>query len=90
MNVNKHVLPISELNISVKIRNKAYPKQLLTIGDHVRKRRLDLKLFQRELAEMVGVQEVDVCKWENNKVMIPESCQEKIIAFLGYNPAEKV
>ena len=87
---DKHVLPISELNISVKIRNKAYPKQLSTIGDHIRKRRLDLKLFQRELAEMVGVHDVDVCKWENNKVMIPESCQEKIIAFLGYNPAEKV
>ena len=88
--MNKHVLPISELNISVKIRNKAYPKQLVTIGDHIRKRRLDLKLFQRELAEMVGTHSTEISAWENNKVIIPKRCQEKIIAFLGYDPTDKV
>jgi len=62
-----------------------YPKTLRTIGDHIRKRRLDLKLFQKDVACILGVDTTSVCNWENNRGpainMIP-----KIIQFLEYNP----
>ena len=64
---------------------EAYPKILRTIGDHIRKKRLDLKLFQRDVACILGVDTTSICNWENNRGpainMIP-----KIVQFLGYDP----
>ena len=37
---------------------------LLTLGDHVRKRRLHVRLFQREVAELLGVSKEAVRGWE--------------------------
>jgi hypothetical protein len=34
-----------------------YTRELKTLGDHLRKKRLDLKLLQREAAERLGVNE---------------------------------
>jgi len=68
--------------------SEAYPKNLQTIGDHCRKKRLDLKLFQNEVAHILGVDTMTICNWENNRGpainMIP-----KIIQFLGYDPINK-
>ena len=67
------------------MRGPAYPKSLTTIGEHIRKRRLDLGLLQREAAKRIGVTESTVYNWE--KVMEPEvRFLPKIIEFLGYNP----
>ena len=46
----------------------AYPQVLLTIGDHLRKRRLDLGLLQRKLA--AGVNESTVTNWELNRTAL--------------------
>ena len=66
--------------------SRAYPKSLKTIGDHIRKRRLDLSLLQREVAEIIGVDETSVHNWEINKALPMLRCLPAIIAFLGYNP----
>lgn len=63
-----------------------YPKTLKTLGDHLRKKRLDLKLLQEEVAQKLGVDKDSLCNWENNRnspslYFIPE-----IIKFLGYIP----
>jgi transcriptional regulator with XRE-family HTH domain len=51
-----------------KPRNSPYPNVILTIGDRLRARRLDLGLYQRDVAAIVGVTEDSVCYWENNRV----------------------
>ena len=45
----------------------AYAPELKTLGDHVRARRLDLGLFQKDVAELVGVSTDTVTNWEKNR-----------------------
>jgi len=54
-------LPFCHFEIKAKkpISN-AYPEVLLTLGDHIRKKRLDLKLLQREAATIMSVDEMTV------------------------------
>jgi transcriptional regulator with XRE-family HTH domain len=76
-------------HISLKGRKplpKAYPKELKTPGDHLRKRRLDLKLLQKEVAEKLGVDEATIYNWENNRSSPKLHYIPKIIEFLGYVP----
>ena len=42
----------------------AHRKELKTIGDRIRKRRLDLGLRQRDLAQLLGVHVTTVTNWE--------------------------
>ncbi|MCX5885487.1 MAG: helix-turn-helix transcriptional regulator [Proteobacteria bacterium] len=61
-----------------------------TLADHLRKRRLDLKLFQKEVAQIIGADEVTIYNWENNNTTPFLPFIPKIIAFLGYNPADTI
>ena len=65
-----------------------YPKSLKTIGDHIRKRRLDLKLTQKEVAERIGVDKTTIQFWEKNRVKPSLAQIPKIIEFLGRDPFE--
>ncbi len=66
--------------------SKAYPSSLKTIGDHIRKRRLDLKLTQKQVAEKLGVDEATVWNWETGKIEPLVRQIPTIISFLGYDP----
>jgi DNA-binding XRE family transcriptional regulator len=46
---------------------RGYPREVHTLGDQVRKRRLDQSLTQRNLAEMLGVSIATVGMWENDR-----------------------
>ncbi|MEW6417217.1 MAG: helix-turn-helix transcriptional regulator [Nitrospirota bacterium] len=66
---------------------KGYPVDPKHIGEHIRKRRLDLGLLQLEVAKMIGVTESTVWNWEHGTE--PELKHiPKIIEFLGYAPFE--
>ena len=57
-----------------------------TIGDHLRKVRLDRKLSQEALANQLGIPQVSINFWERN-IRYPEMVNvKKIIAFLDYYP----
>jgi DNA-binding transcriptional regulator YiaG len=62
------------------------PTEPTTIGDHVRKRRLELKMQQRDLARQLGVSVAGVCNWEGNVTKPEIRYMPAIIEFLGYNP----
>jgi len=62
------------------------PTEPKTIGDHIRKRRLSLKLLQREVAEQIGVDATSVFNWEANNCQPELRHIPAIIAFIGYNP----
>ena len=63
-----------------------YPAQLNTLGDHLRKRQLDLGLLQREVAEKLGVTDSTIWNWEANYSSPQLRIIPKVIAFLGYEP----
>jgi transcriptional regulator with XRE-family HTH domain len=69
-----------------KPKSSEYPKELKTLGDHLRKRRLDLKLLQKEVGQRIGGSVSDVWNWENNRVSPAVKFIPAIIALLGYNP----
>ena len=52
----------------------------------MRKRRLDLKLLQKEVARKVGVDEATIYNWENNRSSPELHYIPKVIQFLGYVP----
>ena len=72
--------------IGRKPPSTAYPRELRTLGDHLRKRRLDLGLLQSDLAEELHVSEMTVCNWETNRTSPQLRFAPRIIAFLGYDP----
>lgn len=72
-----------------KPKSCAYPKELVTLGDHIRKRRLDLGLLQKQVAEQMGVDQASVVNWEKNHSQPEFRYLPAIIAFLGYDPRPK-
>ena len=65
---------------------KSYPTAILTLGDHIRKRRLDLGLLQREVAERIGVTTDTITNWELARTEPGIRSLVAIIDFLGYVP----
>ncbi|MHB8580021.1 MAG: helix-turn-helix transcriptional regulator [Ignavibacteriaceae bacterium] len=63
-----------------------YPVSLTTIGDHIKKKRLDLNLFQKDVAKLIGVERDCIYNWENNISKPQIHLLPKIIEFLGYTP----
>ena len=62
-----------------------YPNTLKTLGDHFRKRRLDLGLLQREVAEKLGVKPSTITNLEGNATTPTCRYTKAILDFLGYN-----
>ena len=84
---NRVALPFSHITLKTqKPLSSAYPTTLNTIGDHLRKRRLDLELFQKDVAKMLGVGEPSIYNWENNLAEPAIKYIPKIIKFLGHVP----
>ena len=48
------------------------PAEPQTVGDHIRKKPLALKLFQKDVAKAIGARNTSVLNWENNTSQ-PES-----------------
>ncbi len=63
-----------------------YPKQFKHLGDHLRARRIDLGLHQREVAAQIGVDTATVTNWEVGHTEPEERFIPALIGFLGYNP----
>ena len=57
-----------------------------TLGDHLRKKRLDLKLLQKDAALILGVEAATIWNWENNYSSPKLHHIPRIIKFLGYVP----
>jgi transcriptional regulator with XRE-family HTH domain len=65
---------------------RGYPTEVKTLGDHIRRRRLDLGLLQRTVAEKLGVRVDTVTLWENGRVRPLPRHFGPIVRFLGYDP----
>jgi len=81
------VLPFCQ----VKLRGQrppplGYPKSPKTLGEHIRRRRMDLGLSQEQAGKAMGVHNSTVSEWETNQRPIDDRNLAKVYAFLGYRP----
>jgi transcriptional regulator with XRE-family HTH domain len=74
------------VRLKAKRTDPRLPKELRTLGDHIRKRRLELGLLQREVAELLGADPQSVNAWERNYRQPALHRLQAIAAFLGYDP----
>ena len=63
-----------------------YPTELRTLGDHLRKARLDRDLLQKDVAELLGVNVNTVVGWEIGRKEPKVSYLPRIYEFIGYDP----
>lgn len=66
---------------------KPYHFELLTIGDHIKRKRLESGLLLREAAKIMGVRMETVIHWESGQTLEPNlKAWPHIIRFLNYCP----
>jgi DNA-binding transcriptional regulator YiaG len=63
-----------------------YPIEPKTIGEHIKKIRMDKGLLQKQVAEILHVSEDTVTYWENGRSQPQVKHYPTIIEFLGYYP----
>ena len=70
-------------------RLRQYPTAPTTLGEHLRKKRIDLSLSMTQLAKLLGLGITDTAieKWEKNQNRPTESHRCRLIEFLGFDPA---
>ncbi|BAS68390.1 transcriptional regulator [Bathymodiolus septemdierum thioautotrophic gill symbiont] len=67
------------------------PKELITLGDHIKKKRLENNLFQKDVGIIIGTDNFTIVNWEKNSTKsIPAKYYPKIMEFLNYCPLEKI
>ena len=57
-----------------------------TIGEHLKKRRLELGLEQFQVAETVGVTWLSISNWERGICRPSKRTIPSLVTFLGYDP----
>ncbi len=65
---------------------KGFPKNPVTIGEHIRKRRMELRMKQKEIAKSFGVTTDTITNWESGRAEPKVPYLPKIIDFLGFFP----
>lgn len=57
-----------------------------TIGEHLKRKRMDSKLLQKDVAKIFGVTEDCITNWEKNRSIPQIQFMPSVIKFLGYLP----
>jgi len=68
------------------LKPRPYKDNPNTLCEHLRKRRLELGIFQREAALRLGVNEWTYHGWENGRTTPGTIIYQRIVEFLGYYP----
>jgi transcriptional regulator with XRE-family HTH domain len=68
-----------------KPKDKAYPKEVTTLGDAIRKRRLDLGLLQKDVAKIIGCDQTTILNWEKGHTHPRANQMPEVVKFLGCN-----
>ena len=62
-----------------------YPKRPKTIGEKLKKRRLDMGLYQKDVAEIIGVDVSTATNWEKGRC---KPCMEYLMKLEGFLSGE--
>jgi len=74
-----------EIEINLLDFNPKYPKNPKNFGEMIRKKRMDLGLTMKNIAEKTGVSETTVYNWEIKNIRPYRKTEEKLKAILGLN-----
>lgn len=77
---------IKPKNLSYLWKQARYPENPTTIGEHILKRRFDLKMPAWVCQEILGIDKKTLADWELGKHRPNLAYKAKIIEFLGYEP----
>ena len=90
MGIYHRQITVQRISISLHFRAlNNYPAAPKTLGEHLRKKRIDLSLSMTQLAKLLGLGITDTAieKWEKNQNRPTEFHRRRIIEFLGFDPA---
>jgi transcriptional regulator with XRE-family HTH domain len=80
-------LPFCDVTFKApQVIDPQYPRELRSIGDHVRKTRLDRGLLQKQVAAQIGVDLATVRNWERGTSVPTLRVLPRVIDFLGHDP----
>ncbi len=65
---------------------RAVVDEPVTLGEHLRRKRVDMGMTNVQLAQILGVTYQTIEKWEHNRVLIGSKSRAQVVAFLGYDP----
>jgi len=68
----------------ITLRLSLYPDQ--TLGDLIKKWRLEKGVFQKNLAKMIGVSEMTIVNWEKGRTKPTKKNLERIKEIFGVDP----
>ncbi len=68
------------------LRARDYSETPQTLGEHLKKRRRELGLLQREAAAHMGILTETYANWEKDKTKPVASQFRPVVAFLDYDP----
>ena len=69
------------------LKPKPFPDSPHTLGEHLKKRRLELGLTQVQVSERLHISSATVLNWEADRTPPAVGHGPAILAFLGYDPA---
>ena len=78
--------PLYHVTLRGEKPRPGYAEEPTTWGEHLKTRRLDLGLNQREVAERVGANHKTYENWEQGKYEPEFRFYPSLVAFLGYEP----
>jgi len=78
-------LPFARVSLNSLIP-RPYDFEPISVGDHIRRKRLQLGLLQKEAARQLGVNSWTVLNWEKGQTEPPVFAMPAIFQFLGYDP----
>jgi len=85
LRTSRVALPFCRVSLRAA-RSSKIPQNPHTWGDHIKKRRLELGLYQAQVALILGVTESTVTNWEKHRTNPTLRAIPKIIEFLSYDP----
>jgi transcriptional regulator with XRE-family HTH domain len=80
-------LPFCHVTLRGQKPRPGYPEHPATIGEHLKKRRLDRGLRQKDVARELGVNFKTYENWEQGKYEPEIRFLPAVIRFLGYDPS---
>lgn len=79
-------IPTFCVHLEGRALRREFSGEPVTLGDHIRRRRLELGLEQRELARQLGADDMTVCNWEKGRTFPSIRFLPRVVRFLGYVP----
>lgn len=80
------IRPVYKIEILLKIpQPPEFSQEPVTLGEHLRRCRLERGLYQKDVAAQLGVTTSSVWNWEHGWT-VDQRYISRIIVFLGYNP----